>query len=262
VTFSLCVVGNSHVAAFKQAWDKRRPALRDGVEATFFSAQNRLMKDMVPKGKSLVAAGDLLAEKLRYTSGGLDRIDIDRYDAFLVVGAGFGIDVPRLIEDCGVTTPWRFDAMGPPLSHRCLQAVIEAYNEDSMAVRLIEAVQRVSDAPVLVAGAPYVSERVAQDEDQPWLKDNGFVEAFVDCARRAAEATAARHKVEIVWQRPETIARTGFMNETFNTTPARFEMRTKAPPFDVKHGNLDYGAMMLADALARLDQLTGGRLLA
>lgn len=263
MSFSLCVVGNSHVAAFKLAWDQRRPRLRDDVEATFFSAPNRLMKFMKREGRSLVADDGELAEKLRYTSGGLDRIDFDRYDAFLVVGAGFGIDVPRLIQECGVTVPWRFEDDSRPLcSHRLLETLIDAYLDDSMAVRLIGHIQRFSDAPILMAGAPFVSERVAEDEAQPWLKDGVFVEAFVDCARRAAEAVAARHKTEIVWQRPETVVRPGFMDVTFNNAPVRFQMRSKGPSFDVKHGNLDYGAMMLADTLTRLDRLTGGRLLA
>ncbi len=262
MSFSLCVVGNSHVAAFKLAWDQRRPRLRDGVEATFFSAPNRLMKDMKREGKSLVAYRDELVEKLRYTSGGLDRIDIDRYDAFLVVGAGFGVDVPRLIQECGVTVPWRFEGAHPLCSHRLLETLIDTYLEDSMAVRLIGHIQRFSNAPILIAGAPFVSERVAEDEAQPWLRDGEFVEAFVGCARRAAEAVAARHKTEIVWQRPETVVRPGFMDVTFNNAPVRFQMRSKGPPFDAKHGNLDYGAMMLADTLTRLDQLTGGRLLA
>jgi hypothetical protein len=261
--FSVCLIGNSHVAALKLAWSNHPPSLQDGFAITFFSAQNHLMTAIERKGNALISGNESLAEKLRYTSGGLDRIEVRDYDAFVLVGSGFGIDVLRLGEECGTLAPGEGEHV---LSQACLSASVEAYLGKSMALKLAAMIRAVTDAPIVLVGAPFVSERLLQDEPQstqPWLKDPAFLERFVASCRAAGERVARRAGCEIVWQAESTYTLPGFTSETFNRNPARFSMRGfRTPEFDAKHGNEDYGVLMLGKILERLDGISGGHVMA
>lgn len=263
MSFPFCVIGNSHVAALKLAFSNRPLKLQKGATLTFFSAQNRIMTHIEREGTNLVAGSDELAEKLRYTSGGKDTIALKTYDAFVLVGSGFGIDVLRLGQDCGTITPGEGEHV---LSRACLSASVEAYMEKTMALRLAAMIREVTDVPIVLVGAPFVSARLLLDEpycNQPWLKSTHFLEPFVAICRAAGERVAKRTGCEIVWQPQETFTLPGFTDESFNRNPVRFQMHsTAAPDFDAKHGNEDYGALILSAILSKLNTISGGRVLA
>ena len=261
--FSVCMIGNSHVAALKLAWSNRPPEIKDGTTITFFSAQNRLMSRIERKGAKLVSGSEELAEKLRYTSGGQDSIKLKEYDAFVLVGSGFGIDIPRLTEECGTIAPAGGEKL---MSQSMLSATVEAHMEKSMSLQLSRTIREVTDVPIVLVGAPFVSERELLEpplSGQPWLKDKAFLVPYVEACRAAGERVAKRAGFSIVWQAEETYALPGFTSETFNRNPVRFQMRgPNTPEFDAKHGNEDYGVLMLGRILERLDTLSGGRVLA
>jgi hypothetical protein len=261
---SICLIGNSHVAALKLAFSNHPPKVQDGLTLTFFSAQNRLMNFIRRRNRTLYSSDDDLTEKLQYTSGGKETIDLKTYDAFVLVGSGFGIDVLRLGEECGTIVPGEGEHL---LSRACLSAAVEAYMDQTMALRLAAMIRAVRKLPpILLVGAPFVSERLLQDEpyrDQPWLKDPAFLEPFVASCRAAGERVAKRAGCEIVWQAEGTYTLPGFTSETFNRNPVRFQMNNSgAPEFDARHGNEDYGALMLSALLSKLNTLSSGRVLA
>jgi hypothetical protein len=89
-----------------------------------------------------------------------------------------------------------------------------------------------------------------------------FLRAFVGSCRAAGERVAKRAGCEIVWQADGTYTLPGFTSEVFNRNPARFSMRGfRTPEFDAKHGNEDYGVLMLGKILDHLDGRSGGRVL-
>jgi hypothetical protein len=81
----ICVVGNSHVAALKRAWNTIRQE-HSGIELTFFAMGSTYMAGLVVDNKRLVANNDKLKAALAFTSGGLSAIDPEYYDLFLVYG--------------------------------------------------------------------------------------------------------------------------------------------------------------------------------
>lgn len=263
MSFRICIIGNSHVAALKLAWSNRPPKLQDGVALTFFSAQNKMMVRIRPQGSKLVSGSEELAEKLRYTSGGQDTIRLKDYDAFVLAGSGFGIDVPRLSQDYGTIWPGQGENL---MSRTCFGAAMEIHMDGTMALQLARMIRDVTDAPIVLVGAPFVSERELLDppySEQPWFKDMAFLEPFVATCRAAGERVAKRAGLEIVWQAEETYRLLGFTCADFNRNPVRFQMnRPNTPEFDSKHGNEDYGEIMLLRILAKLDALSGGRVLA
>lgn len=258
--FSVCVIGNSHVAALKLAWTKRALKVCDGLGLTFFSAQNHMLSGIRLKGRALVPVREELAEKLRFTSDGLGRIDLDRYDAFVVVASGFGIDVPKILRRCGTVAHRRFAPVETLVSAACFDAVLEQTVAESCAIMLIDMIRRVSRAPVVLVAAPFMSERLVEDELEFRTDDPAPLGAFVEHAKKIAERVAAARQCEPIWQDESTVALPGFTRKAFNRNPVRFTMRTNwMPAFDDKHGNEDYGHLAMTRILDRLDEMSGGR---
>lgn len=89
----ICVIGNSHVAAIKSAWDE---ISRDysSHELNFFAAPGSHLRHLELVGHSLVPKTEGLAKNLAYTSGGETEIDLNIFDIFLI--HGLGLDLPLL----------------------------------------------------------------------------------------------------------------------------------------------------------------------
>jgi hypothetical protein len=265
MSFSICLIGNSHVAAIKQAWTNRAPALLSDVTLDFFSAGTNLLPSFELDGKIWRCGNEMLREKIAYTSGGQDCIDLSRYDAFVVLGTGFGLDVPKFSQDYDIASESRAPE-GKLLSGPCFAAMIEAWFEDSLAVQMIGTIKSVSDKPALLCAAPHLSERVLTDEEpdrsQERFKDTVFLRFVANAAKAAGKKISARHGFELVWQDDETVGVPGFTKAVYGLNPIRFTMMGgKLPAVDRKHGNEDYGLIMLNAILRRLDEISGGKVL-
>jgi len=129
----ICVLGNSHAGALKLGWDMLRSHY-PGVEMTFFAAQGGAMKGLAVDGDHLVTADETLAARIAYTSGGLSRVDLRSYDAFLVLGLGFSL-LP----------------MDARLSMAVVVAALLNRFESTPNRRLSRMVGELTDAPVFVA---------------------------------------------------------------------------------------------------------------
>src|SRR6185436_10196296 len=80
----LCILGDSHVGAWKLAWDEISSTI-DGVSINFFAGPGGLLKSLEAVGGKLVATRPKL-EKYFVTTGGTASIDPDDYDAFGILG--------------------------------------------------------------------------------------------------------------------------------------------------------------------------------
>ncbi|MGQ0564022.1 MAG: hypothetical protein ACT4OK_02990 [Gemmobacter sp.] len=84
----IAVVGDSHVAALKSAWEAMA-AVRPGTSLTFFASRSDGLAGLRPEGDALVADNDTLRGHLQFTSGGLDRIVPAAYDMVVIYGLRF-----------------------------------------------------------------------------------------------------------------------------------------------------------------------------
>jgi hypothetical protein len=93
----LCILGNSHAGALKQASADFCAAHPEAV-LTFFAAVAFDSRAMAVQDGQYVPLDDALAAQYEMTSGGLRAIDPAQYDAFLVYGFGgrsLPLDRPR-----------------------------------------------------------------------------------------------------------------------------------------------------------------------
>lgn len=85
----LCVIGNSHAAGLKRAWDGLA-AQFPAVELIFFVAPGKRIADLALQGSRLIPATDDLRERLILSSGGRSDVVLADYHGFLLYGL-FGL---------------------------------------------------------------------------------------------------------------------------------------------------------------------------
>jgi hypothetical protein len=252
----VCIIGNSHVAALKLAWTNGASELHRGLALSFFSAQNYMLDQIEREGRTLAPQRRDAAEKLRFTSGGLDRIEIDRYDAIVLVASGFGIDIPKLRSQCGTPAHEDFSRVEQLVSTACFDAVLEATFESSRAIALIDMIREVApDKTVVLAAAPYMSARLLDGNDELHMREPAALRELVARARAIGERVAAERGCPVIWQDKSTVAKPGFTHRAFNRDAARFSLRDgwTLKEADDKHGNEAYGRLVLAAVLGRLE---------
>ena len=166
----VCVLGNSHLAALRRGWDQiaeRFPAHK----LTFFGAPRNIMGDLVLDGRRLVPRTEKLLQKIRQSSGGLDAVELDHYDAFVLYGLQFG---PRRVIQLyrthrPVSFEWREPLIDlPPLEARPgpVQTIPEGLFDlaaqsglrQSLAVRLAGQIRAASPGPIQLIAAPGLNE--------------------------------------------------------------------------------------------------------
>lgn len=260
--FSLCVIGNSHVGAIKEAWDERHYDVVPGFTATFFAAPVIMLRGLRLRGDSLVARRDELRQRLIDTSGRSDRIEIRDYDAFLLVGIEFAIDVMAFAEEYGVAGHTRWGPVKNLVSDDCYAAYIRGTLVSSSAVRIAAELRERTAAPIILCPSPFRPEKVL---DEPELNDRGvfrdaaLMSSIVSHAKAAGDAIGNRVGCAILWQDESTVAFPGFTKREFGKVPTEREIRSGTP--DRRHANAEYGDIVLKAALARLHEMTGGRVL-
>jgi hypothetical protein len=82
----ICIIGNSHTACLKLAWDDLRVRF-PSISLTFFAARKSGVSEVQPTPDGvLVPTSKRLSQAFMHTSGGESVIDLKRYDLVLLVG--------------------------------------------------------------------------------------------------------------------------------------------------------------------------------
>ncbi len=143
----VCVIGNSHTACLKLAWDELRPRLAN-IDLTFFAARKAGMKDLhsTPDGV-MVPMSKRLSRALMHTSGGQSVIDLRRYDSVMLVGLTAG-----------------YPKYGYFTHAVACQAMLD-HIPTTPAYEMVRKIRDVSDIPIFLAHQPLHKEAEAGDED-------------------------------------------------------------------------------------------------
>lgn len=91
MTFRLCLVGNSHIGAYKRALNGLDGALGD-VAITMFGAPGSMFSDLRVEDGAIITDEEDTAQSLERT-GGSRRIRLADYDALVVIGASARVGV-------------------------------------------------------------------------------------------------------------------------------------------------------------------------
>jgi hypothetical protein len=222
----ICVLGNSHVASLKLAWDELRTDHPDR-ELVFFAARGLDLRHLRVAGNALVTNRPRVARSIAFTSGGANKVEVDRYDAFLIYALALKV---------------------PDLDRRLSSAVKSQACRDSLGrslnLRLCRMVRQVSDAPIYVGHNPQPASELALHAQQMNYIDVHAVSAG------ELDVVGAR----LVAQPDETLI------NGWNTKPELAKGSTRLdigddhsnephPEQDVAHMNMEFGRAYLEHLL-------------
>jgi hypothetical protein len=134
----VCVLGDSHCGALKRAWD-RMASRHAGVMITFFCQRALGLSGLIVAGEELVPDSQELADTLRFTSEGKDRVVPRDYDVFLIYGLGAIVG-----SFCSDTF----------YSRAVVTAALRDLVHPSLSFILLMRLRQLSDKPVFVGHPP------------------------------------------------------------------------------------------------------------
>lgn len=231
----LCIIGNSHLACIKTGWDKIAGAHSD-IEPVFFGAPVDHIRRLVVKPSKrrnrglLVPRTKVLRKSMVNTSGGLNQIKIQDYDAILLFGMFLTV----------------------PLVHMKLSAAVRAQVvrdsvHETTCYQTIEKVREISTkVPVFVGHDPLQARQLAENPNPPLDADLfSYDEAFA-----AMEAELAETDVTLLAQPAETIGAGLVTQEAWSKGSSRLDIGTEHSEsahagLDIRHMNAEYGALFL-----------------
>lgn len=241
----VCVLANSHVYMLKMAADDHPPVWTP----TFFGAPAgglRWLKRL-PKRQGLYTRKARIRRWIVRTSGGLDRIDYQDYDAFVVVGLNLRTHDALAWFGKYQTAEHHIDPAARLISEAAFRDMIRAHLEASAAWRVMRLLANAGDKPVLVIPAPFPHPAIGKRRAHSWVARPdasaavGWINQTVhDEYRKAVTAMGYRFAV----QPPETVGSDNLTAEEFSRDAANLSGRTYQER-DVSHMNAEFGRIML-----------------
>ena len=251
----ICVLGNSHLAAFKLGWEKIAGDYPD-VSVDCFGLGRNTFRHTELKDGAIVPTKPELVEKMKLFSGGHASIPVAKYDAFVVVGLLAGmIRLMRYLPGHGIAG--EMEDRPQIVSYEMMQDAWDEYVNSTPMPHLIGLLREVSDAPILHFMRPLRSSAIL-DEDNTRAQffrsmaasgDMPYANALL---ARLMEPHLNGHMIAI--PQPEETTVGGVLTDkrySVGSTLLRDE-GTEHGDDDVSHMNADYGAVCMAQALETL----------
>lgn len=224
----ICILGNSHVAALKLAWEAM-PEQHEDTSLTFFADRRRGLSDLVVSGDKLVPAKSRLKGSLEFTSGGVGLVDPQEYDLFLVYG---------------------LRAKGPFIdpAFNYTRALLELAAEDhvvgTLSYDIISRLRSITDKPIFVGHDPLPAYRGERQRSAPPVK-------YETGLRVVNEFAYSRVDAKLLSQPKHTIVNTRFTAPEFSIGSERLavgderdgEVREEG---ESRHMNAAFGEAWLA----------------
>jgi hypothetical protein len=255
MTYRLCVIGNSHLAAFKLGWDQllaKKDARIAAITPTFFGAPRDGVKNLDLREGHLVPTTEAVKEHFLRLSGGRAHIDPALYDGFLLVGLGASMKrTLRLYR----THRWfgvQQKADCPVVSRAFAQAFLAQGYAATRLAQVAQMLRSATDKPVFVTPEPYWA--AVQADQSAKTGDYGSAKAAAsgDGDRIAQMFVAAMTQAlgphaTLIWQPDATIENGIVTRARFNKGASKF-ITGEGKESDAAHMNGDYGAVWWAEA--------------
>jgi hypothetical protein len=245
----VCIVGNSHVAAWRGGLDLM-PQLAGRYTFDFFAAQSDLMRDVELRGSTLAPSSEVTRRRMAMVSGGKSEIPLAEYDHFLVVGLGFNlvkpIEVLRGFQIHGFPVEAGEEAL-PYLSRPCYEALIASVQRYSTAAHFVRMLRKATHGRIVLVPQPLPSESILRAPHWRRLVVNGLFAHVVALYEKHAEDLARELSAELLMQPADTLTKDSLTQVGFSHGSVRIssDMATKHPENEPYHMNANFGGVML-----------------
>lgn len=227
----ICIIGNSHAAALKLAWDGLAESDRD-IELTFFAARGpETARYFRREGTTLLPTNKRLRTSITATSEGKDRIQIADYDAIWLCGLNVRLQ---------------------PVDASISQAVREALGHDSVATtplaKLVELIRECSDIPLIACHNPLLREPPTPEETGAVISYDEYFAMVADEVRKLGAV--------LLRQPEETFSAPIFTKAQYSIGSVRLDTGAvnsgaEHPEQERKHMNAHFGALVLREFIAK-----------
>ena len=230
---NVCIIGNSHAACIKMAWDRIGKEYPE-ITLSFFAARGDHLAALAVQGRTLVATTDLARQMLQHTSGGRDHIDFEPYDHCLICAAGFSY-------------PYHLQAArhySKAVQLQCLQDLFRG----SLLYRLAKDIRQITAIPVWLEHAPLLA--LAERKEQE------FCFSYMDFLHQLRQMLPGAD-IHFLPQVAETVAEGCFTHPRFSAGSRRLDIGDEIsgelhPPEDRAHMNEKFGEALLNDFFRRI----------
>jgi hypothetical protein len=250
-----CFIGNSHLVAFKLAWDEigRNYA---GLTIDMFGSPMNWLPDLEYKDGKIVPTSSRL-EGSFVTTSSKKYITLDSYDQFCLVAGGF--DVGIIVDRLATHYPYGCKTKSANLvSYDCFKTAIVDAMHDTLAAKIFRMIRQGSSAPLYLFVQPFRGEALltvghprGKHDYLKTLIQNGDDQLVLDIFRDASAEFAAKTGIHIVHQPDETRIRSILTKSIYNEDAVRMQpgFNAKHKKGDCVHTNKAFGIIVLKDFL-------------
>lgn len=248
----VCLVGNSHIVCWKQAWDEWVGEKRSGCELTFFGASGKGMMDLKVAPGKLVPGNAMLKSSIEQTSNGLGCIEVDRFSHFVIVGMnlGFRRTLP-IFRSNGIFRHSIFRPSVNLISRACLDQSVDSVLCAVPAMALRKKIQKLTDKPVYIASTPCLAEEAFPEEifgtetmPEATVDTSVYMRDIYSIYEERIQNLAAISELTLLMQEYSTMACHGFTKSEYCRGGVGFG-KASVSASDLKHMNKAYGTVCL-----------------
>jgi hypothetical protein len=256
----ICLIGNSHLATLKRAWDVREDARRDGLSLTFFGSSGTSVSSLVFDDGYLVPREQKVARTFQLTAG-TDRIDLGSYDAFVFTGVVFEFRDFLAIFKTHVLLPQAHMRPKRPILSKAAfrQTVEDLASQRCAGGRLADTIRAAVGRPIVSIASPCPCESILRDKNFAGYArsvDDPFLGVLYEIYLAQARNLATARGWTFVPQDESTLRTPGLSLEEYsvNSVDVGWTPGTEGPDKrdDVWHMNARYGQLMLDRLLTAL----------
>jgi len=224
----ICIIGSSHIGSLRSGWE----AIKDQFpehHIVFFGSVGTSTRHLRVRGGKLTSNDPETSKSLAYTSGGLQEIDPNQYDALILYG--LLLRLPRLKRG---------------ISMAVMQETIKNIADAGLTLKIASRLRRITKKPLWASAVPLTRAPNGQH-------DLGSFYSAADLLTEL-ERVFPVSGVTFLAQPAETICtdlRTAvqFGVGATQLQPDRSGAETLRPEGELKHMNGEYGRLWLAQNL-------------
>jgi hypothetical protein len=256
----LCIIGNSHIAALKNALDGAETKPAASVETVFFGSHSNSLRQVRAADGKFVTDDAAVRRALAMTTGRADpELAVADFDCF-VLHALFNpnwmpLHTLWLSQHCLAT-----DAV---VSSGLVAAFVAENYRNSLLAHMLGVIRSMTDVPIVVSLQPYLSDAIRNDPVQgvPYVGMESLADyrgpTFADALAAVIKADAEKQSYVFLPQPAETVVDRFFTAHEYCAGSVRLSaaMDIEHPADDFAHMNRQYGALVMRDIYQRINAM-------
>ena len=236
------LIGNSHLGAFKTAIDAEQTIV-DDLKVDYFGAPGNWAFDLCLENGRLVTTSERLKGLVAKTPGSLKEIELDAYDAIVLVGLFIRFMYAARLY-LRHRLPGHADGRQCLISPAAFDAAYSEYMRSSAAYKVAALIRSHSSMPILLVPEPYPSSEIKGDPEWEGLWESDLLPHMRDTFFEHLRSSFEDLDVDLIEQSPKTMDGPVFTHPRFSARGVN--LRKELPADERLHMNRRYGQIMMA----------------